>query len=429
VATGEVDRYLVDLEAPKRSTLEVLRASILEVVPEAEQCISYGVPAFKVAGKTVAGFAAFKRHLSYLNAAVPETGTLVRITKCDRIGGRAIDTAAKHVRKYVGRTYRRFLQPQGGLTVIVNGEPVEPLDPMMRHDADTQILLDEPVEFTWKDGNGEQSATVGVTIVHLPDKGGPGPNQTAGITISDSGYYILRNGREIVAGATLGMFGRHAEFSRFRCELSFPAKMDSQLGVTFLKSAFSVSPTQGVRDKIEAVTAPFRRQSRTLYKASKPESDEKIPHEEAAKQIKAKSPFLRKPEAEIEKREPREKTDEREPTDDTKEPTRTRSPREQVQKSLADQASFEARHAGPYAPFYEGSLDGRRVVVTYNADHPAYQRLILDNREDRGQIAAMDYLVWSLVAAELRNVDEDHARFAEVMREDASFNLRQLLTV
>jgi len=42
----------------------------------------------------------------------------------------------------------------------------------------------------------------------------------------------------------------------------------------------------------------------------------------------------------------------------------------------------------------------------YNADHPAYQRLILDNRDNRGQIAAMDYLVWSLVAAELRNVDE-----------------------
>jgi len=68
-------------------------------------------------------------------------------------------------------------------------------------------------------------------------------------------------------------------------------------------------------------------------------------------------------------------------------------------------------------------------VVTYNADHPAYQRLILDNRDNRGQIAAIDYLVWSLVSAELRNVDDEHAAFAERMREDASFNLRQLLTV
>lgn len=55
--------------------------------------------------------------------------------------------------------------------------------------------------------------------------------------------------------------------------------------------------------------------------------------------------------------------------------------------------------------------------------------LILDNRDNRGQIATIDYLVWSLVAAELRNVDEEHARFAERMREDASFNLRQLPTM
>ena len=62
----EIDRYLAALDEPKRSTLEALRRSILEVVPEAEQGISYGAPAFKVAGKTVAGFAAFKHHLSFL---------------------------------------------------------------------------------------------------------------------------------------------------------------------------------------------------------------------------------------------------------------------------------------------------------------------------------------------------------------------------
>ena len=73
MATAEVDRYLAALDEPKRSTLEVLRTSILEVVPEAEQCISYGMPAFKVAGKAVAGFAAFKHDLSYL----PHSGSVL----------------------------------------------------------------------------------------------------------------------------------------------------------------------------------------------------------------------------------------------------------------------------------------------------------------------------------------------------------------
>ena len=62
----EVDAYLAALEEPKRGTLEELRRTILEFVPDAEEVISYNVPAFKVGGKTVAGFAAFKNHLSYL---------------------------------------------------------------------------------------------------------------------------------------------------------------------------------------------------------------------------------------------------------------------------------------------------------------------------------------------------------------------------
>jgi uncharacterized protein YdhG (YjbR/CyaY superfamily) len=44
----EIDDYLASLEEPKRSTLTSLRLSILDIIPEAEQCISYGLPAFRV---------------------------------------------------------------------------------------------------------------------------------------------------------------------------------------------------------------------------------------------------------------------------------------------------------------------------------------------------------------------------------------------
>lgn len=63
---ADVDAYLRGLEEPRRATLEELRRTILEVVPDAEQVISYRIPAFRVGGRTVAGFAAFKNHLSYL---------------------------------------------------------------------------------------------------------------------------------------------------------------------------------------------------------------------------------------------------------------------------------------------------------------------------------------------------------------------------
>ena len=66
MSAEDVDEYLRRIEEPKRSTLEALRRTILEIVPDAEQVISYRVPAFRVEGRIVAGFAAFKDHLSYL---------------------------------------------------------------------------------------------------------------------------------------------------------------------------------------------------------------------------------------------------------------------------------------------------------------------------------------------------------------------------
>jgi uncharacterized protein YdhG (YjbR/CyaY superfamily) len=73
VTTADVDRYLAGLEEPKRTTLEEMRRRILEIVPDAEQGLSYGVPAFKLDGRVVAGLAAFKSHLSYL----PHSGSVL----------------------------------------------------------------------------------------------------------------------------------------------------------------------------------------------------------------------------------------------------------------------------------------------------------------------------------------------------------------
>ena len=72
MSAQDVDDYLAGVDEPKRTTLEQLRRTILEIIPEAEQCISYGMPAFKVRGKAVAGLAAFKNHLSYL----PHSGSV-----------------------------------------------------------------------------------------------------------------------------------------------------------------------------------------------------------------------------------------------------------------------------------------------------------------------------------------------------------------
>jgi uncharacterized protein YdhG (YjbR/CyaY superfamily) len=79
MSQDEIDDYLAELGEASRETLEALRSTILAVIPDAEQGMAYGVPAFKVNDKAVAGFAGFKNHLSYF----PHSGSVLQELEAD----------------------------------------------------------------------------------------------------------------------------------------------------------------------------------------------------------------------------------------------------------------------------------------------------------------------------------------------------------
>jgi uncharacterized protein YdhG (YjbR/CyaY superfamily) len=62
---GGVDDYLDEAPEPQRSTLLALRSTLRDLLPDATEALSYGMPAFVVGGKPVAGYAWAKRHCSY----------------------------------------------------------------------------------------------------------------------------------------------------------------------------------------------------------------------------------------------------------------------------------------------------------------------------------------------------------------------------
>lgn len=66
-----VDEYLEGVAEPARTTLAAMRAMMRELVPDAVELISYGMPGYKLNGDAVGGFAAFKEHCSYF----PHSGT------------------------------------------------------------------------------------------------------------------------------------------------------------------------------------------------------------------------------------------------------------------------------------------------------------------------------------------------------------------
>ena len=82
MAPRDIDEYLAALDERRRTSLQELRQTIVGVIPNAEECISYGMPAFRLEGKVIAGFAAFKNHLSYL----PHSGSVFRELADDLAG-------------------------------------------------------------------------------------------------------------------------------------------------------------------------------------------------------------------------------------------------------------------------------------------------------------------------------------------------------
>jgi uncharacterized protein YdhG (YjbR/CyaY superfamily) len=59
------DGYLAALGSDQRATLEKLRQTIRAAVPQAEECISYGLAAFRLHGKPIAGLGAWAEHCAY----------------------------------------------------------------------------------------------------------------------------------------------------------------------------------------------------------------------------------------------------------------------------------------------------------------------------------------------------------------------------
>jgi uncharacterized protein YdhG (YjbR/CyaY superfamily) len=61
---GPVDEFLEGVDEATRAAFEPVVALVRAEVPDAEQGMSYGMPAFRYRGKPLMGFAAARAHLS-----------------------------------------------------------------------------------------------------------------------------------------------------------------------------------------------------------------------------------------------------------------------------------------------------------------------------------------------------------------------------
>jgi uncharacterized protein YdhG (YjbR/CyaY superfamily) len=71
-----INEYLATLSSEKRAALGKLRKVIRSIVPRAEECISYRIPAFRLDGEVVAGFCATAKGCSYFPFSGSTLGAL-----------------------------------------------------------------------------------------------------------------------------------------------------------------------------------------------------------------------------------------------------------------------------------------------------------------------------------------------------------------
>jgi uncharacterized protein YdhG (YjbR/CyaY superfamily) len=64
-----IDEYLAGVDADHRDALQKLRETIHTVTPKAEECISYGLPAFRLNGRLLVAFGGWSNHCAFYPAS------------------------------------------------------------------------------------------------------------------------------------------------------------------------------------------------------------------------------------------------------------------------------------------------------------------------------------------------------------------------
>ena len=96
--TNTIDEYLATVSGNRRIALKKLRKAIRSIVPEAQECISYRIPAFRLEGKVVAGFCAHKDGCSYFP-----------------FSGKTLQTLGKEIAGYEHTKSALHFDPEAGL--------------------------------------------------------------------------------------------------------------------------------------------------------------------------------------------------------------------------------------------------------------------------------------------------------------------------
>lgn len=227
---------------------------------------------------------------------LPGHGTIVYMPDCDRLTYATDRKLVEHCTKDMARIYRR--QISKGLRLYVNNRLTEAVDPTYsmpnaRHSkveglnvTTSRLVVPKTIQIPLSSTTTE-TAPVHIKVYALPIEDWSNlPRKTLNTALhlfDGQVVSILRNDREVFAGALSGIVERHSETNWLRVEIDFSGELDEAFGVATnkqgvrLKSYVTDLIAQAIGGDITAVREEIRRvyaQRATARAGSKPRTSE-----------------------------------------------------------------------------------------------------------------------------------------------------------
>jgi hypothetical protein len=327
------------------------------------------------------------------------SGTVILLSGIERLQNSNLSIFRSTLNSHLGETFREYLT--AGKKMYVNDKEVKARDPLMLSHPDTDVLSEEEHDFKLSGGIVE---SIKLRIVCLP-KFSDAESKSYKINMQNSGFYIMRNRRQIAAGETLeGIFTKHNSLNRFRAEIFISGDLDEELGTSFTKDEIKIN--DAIRNWIEQATYPQIAVIRSRATKDKVKDIiKKVDHESSERVIKNRAKLLPS-----------------RPTEEIDEDAATWRDRH------VEEVQFTIKQNGRLAPLFTFENLGKKTVISYNADHPFYETVFDEVGDNKDLTNAIDFLTYSISAGLTRITTEKTEEHVNNFIVTFSDNLRTLLT-
>jgi hypothetical protein len=356
------------------------------------------------------------------------SGTAVTWTQCDRLDNRRISTLTRKLLLSLGRQFRHFIWR--GVSILVNGEAVEPIDPLF---LDQSALFNGASEFGDEivyeiAADPEEPGITGIVRVRfseLPvnewsrlsnsDKRARGISKGAGVS-------VVRGLREVDYGwFFLGGKRRENYDDWWRCEIQFDPVLDEAFGITHTKQQIRPRPhlTEVLSPDIESTARALNNRARKAHLSAKVGEKFSTSEDRASKVDEMLTPL----------------------------PPATRARDKKVLNSLGkklaparpevDKAASGTRYrivpaALRETSFFNYAREKGRLVLVLNPEHPFYKTvykplLETDSPADAKLRAHIDLLLLAAARSEALIEDREALKVAEMIRNRWSDTLATFL--